>query len=160
MKDVETLDALDVVMFSAGGWHVGFEARHVRSARPAAAEASSKASGEIETLLGLPPSPGPSSSPQWLDLRQSAEDKQILVAGPVELRTLPVASIHPLPPLLAARSQLNGLRALVLQENTEQVGLLFDVPIMPNHGQSGEHSQAKQALQKKKVNHASRAKPF
>jgi hypothetical protein len=122
------LDALDVVMFPAGGWQVGFEARHVRSARPAGPDASSEGGNEIETLLGLPHSSNPSHLTQWLDLKQTAENTEILVAGPVELRTLPVASIHPLPPLLAARSQLNGLRALVLQENTEQIALLFDVP--------------------------------
>lgn len=127
MSTAEPLDALDVVMFSAGGWQVGFEARHVRSARPAGADASNEESGEIETLLGLPHSNSQSPSPQWLELKQTVKNQQILVAGPVELRTLPVASIHPLPPLLAARSQLNGLRALVLQENTAQIALLFDV---------------------------------
>jgi hypothetical protein len=129
MNAADPLEALDVVMFSAGGWQVGFEARHVHSARPVEADASNEEIGEIEALLGLPNSSSQqSASPQWLELKQTAENRQLLVAGPVELRTLSVASIHPLPPLLAARSQLNGLRALVLQENTGQIALLFDVP--------------------------------
>jgi hypothetical protein len=131
MSEREFCETLDAVIFSAGGWRIGFEARYVRGAHPAEQSAANEQAGQLETLLGLPPSNGPSTSPQWLDIKQLVEDRQILVAGPVELQALPVASIHPLPPLLAARTQLNGLRALVLQENTDKIALLFDPPADP-----------------------------
>ncbi|WP_306603451.1 hypothetical protein [Azonexus sp.] len=129
MSETESCDTLDVVVFSAGGWRLGFEARCVRGARPAGQSATNEQEGHIAALLGLPPDNSPPTAAQWLDIKQiAAEDRKILVAGPVELQALPVASIHPLPPLLAARTRLNGLRALVLQEDIDKIVLLFDVP--------------------------------
>lgn len=119
-------ETLEVVLFTAGGWRVGFAAGHVRGARPADAGAEI---GEIESLLGLPPGAAANrAAPQWLALKQEGRDREILVDGPVELAALPVAAIHPLPPLLAARSTLHGLRALVLGPDDRQAALLFDPP--------------------------------
>lgn len=114
-------DMLDVVLFSAGKWRAGFEARAVRASRPAPTDA---AGTDIETLLGLelPAAPGPR---QYLRLKRG--DREILVGAPVDLTPLPVNAIHPLPPLLAARCNLNGLRALALEPNAENVILLFAV---------------------------------
>lgn len=119
-------ETLEVVLFAAAGWRVGFAASHIRGARPAGGEART---GEIENLLGLPPCAAENrAAPQWLDLKQTGAERQILVDGPVELSALPVAAIHPLPPLLAARSTLHGLRALVLGADDRQAALLFDPP--------------------------------
>lgn len=115
-------EALDVVLFAAGGWCVGVEARQVRGSRPAPTTA---VTGEIEALLGLPPVPA--QTQQSITLKQSQQDRDILVGGPVELVSLPIAAIHPLPPLLAARTTLHGLRALVLPPDAATVLLLFDV---------------------------------
>lgn len=113
-------ETLDVVLFSAGGWRVGFEAGQVRACRPASADA---AGDEIEAMLGL--SPSPNSPPrQHLLLKHSDGDRQILVGSPVDLVSLPVSSIHPLPPLLAVRCRLNGLRALAFADDKTAI-LLF-----------------------------------
>jgi hypothetical protein len=105
---------LDVVVFSASGWHIGFEAAAVRGARPVIAPPENAVA--IETLLGLPAGSAPTGLAQWLDIKcpQPSQNREILVGGPVELLTLPVSAIHPLPPLLAARNRLHGLRALAL----------------------------------------------
>ncbi len=122
-------EMLAVVLFSAGGWRVGIEARQVRSSRPAS---ESGPSGELAAALGLPAVAGsPLGSPlnrQFLTLKRPEQDKEILVDAPVDLLKLPVAAIHPLPPLLAARTHLRGLRALAIRSDADEeaLTLLFD----------------------------------
>lgn len=112
--------ALDVVLFGFGACRLGVEARQIRASRPAPATEGHVA---IETLLGLPvPSP---SRPHLLTVKQPDRDRDLLIATPVEMVGLPVDTIHPLPPLLAARTQLHGLRALAVAEG--RVTLLFDL---------------------------------
>lgn len=112
---------LDVVLFSAGGWRAGFEARLVRSSRPATTDAGGE---EIETLLGLAPCAA-ALPRQSLQLKQAQGARELLVGAPVELASLPASRIHPLPPLLAARCKLHGLRALALEQDAQAVVLLF-----------------------------------
>jgi hypothetical protein len=113
-------ETLDVVLFSAGGWRVGFEARQVRASRPAPADA---AGDEVEMLLGF--SPSETCAPrQHLLLKHEEGDRQILVGSPVDLVSFSIHSIHPLPPLLAARTTLHSLRALAITEDKTLV-LLF-----------------------------------
>jgi hypothetical protein len=114
-------ESLDIVLFSAGGCRAGFEACLVRASRPAP---SGTTDAGIEELLGLAPSTGVQTR-QYVQLKQADEDRQILVDSPVDLVTLPLSAIHPLPPLLAARCSLKGLRALALEPNAESVILLF-----------------------------------
>lgn len=116
---------LDVVLFSAGEWRAGFEARLVRSSRPAAADASGE---EIETLLGLAPC-ATALPRQSLLLKQAQGARELLVGAPVELASLPASRIHPLPPLLAARCKLHGLRALALTNNAGSAILLLDMEV-------------------------------
>ncbi len=111
---------LDVVLFNAGGWRAGFEARLVRSSRPAPLDADAEA---IETRLGLAPS-AVTLPRQSLELKQAQGTRELLVGTPVELASLSAASIHPLPPLLAARCKLPGLRALALEQDAQAVILL------------------------------------
>jgi hypothetical protein len=112
---------LDAVLFSAGEWRAGFEARLVRSSRPAPANASCEM---IETLLGRA-APAGATPRQYLQLKLAQEVREVLVGAPVELVTLPASSIYPLPPLLAARGKLHDLRALVLEQDAKAVVLLF-----------------------------------
>ena len=116
---------LAVVLFSAGGWRVGIEARQVRSSRPAS---ESGQSGELAAALGLPAVAGSPLNRQFLTLKRPEQDKEILVDAPVDLLKLPVATIHPLPPLLAARTRLRGLRALAIRSDADEevLTLLFD----------------------------------
>jgi hypothetical protein len=85
-------ESLDVVLFKDEGRRTGLEARLVRAARPTP------------------------DARQCLSLKRPdrGEDDELIVDGPLELVSLPVAAIHPLPPLLAARTRLRGLRALAI----------------------------------------------
>ncbi len=123
-------DTLDLVLFSAGGWRVGLEARWVGASRLAPAQATGCA---IETLLGFastapPASATPTAPRQYLQFKRPGGRQDVLVGSPVELVSWPASAIHPLPPLLAARTGLRGLRALALQANTgeQALVLLFD----------------------------------
>ena len=124
-------ETLDVVLFSVCGWRVGFEARRIRSSCLAPAEMLSNG---IEAQLGFSlGAPKVSATPRQCLLIKNADDDakgdmEILVDAPVDLVFLPVAIIHPLPPLLAARTRLHGLRALALEPETvaRQITLLFD----------------------------------
>lgn len=119
---------LEVVFFSLAGWRLGLEARCVRGARIGSQMDRATQQGKTATLFGFPmgahghPSlPTTAPQPQWLAIQESTTGQvhEILVDGPVELITLPAAAIYPVPPLLAARTRLRGLRALVLEEALE-----------------------------------------
>jgi hypothetical protein len=125
-------ETLDLVLFSAGGWRVGLEARWVCASRHAPAQTTGC---EIEAFLGFA-SAGhitPAASRQYLQLKRVDGSKDILVGSPVELFSLPASAIHPLPPLLAARTGLRGLRAIALPTATgdKAVVLLFDASCLP-----------------------------
>ena len=134
MRDVGSFDdvceALDVVLFGVCGWRVGIEARGVRGARNAQACAGSgDTAGGIAGQLGLE-IVSTAFARELLVLKGSDGadgDRAVLVEAPVDFVSLPVESIYPLPPLLAARTRLNGLRALALNHNTRQVVLLFEL---------------------------------
>ena len=114
---------IDLVVFDAGDWRVGFEARRVRASRgvPAAGLELPTA----ESLLNLPASRQPARASQILTLNCLGGERDILISGAVELLSVATELIHPLPPLLAARNYLPGLRAMILRSNCELV-LLFD----------------------------------
>jgi hypothetical protein len=120
-------ETLDLVLFSAGGWRAGLEARWVGASRLAPAQAIGC---EIETLLGVASSAPtkPTAPRQYLQLKRPGGSQDVFVGSPVELVSMPASAIHPLPPLLAARTGLRGLRAIALQTNTGDtaVVLLFD----------------------------------
>ncbi len=113
---------IDLVLFRAGEYPVAFEARHVRASQGNAAAGAPLA----ETVLDLPAATTTVGMRQRLTLKLPEGERDLLVAGPVELASMPIVSIQPLPPLLAARNYLPGLRALVLL-SSRQTLLLFDV---------------------------------
>ena len=121
-------ETLAVVLFSVGDWRVGIEACQVCGSRPAQTGALSS---ELAAALGLPALTSGAVDRQYLSLRRWAQDKEIkeiLVDAPVDLVSLPVAAIHTLPPLLAARTSLRGLRALAIRPDADEqtLTLLFD----------------------------------
>lgn len=116
----EAPDTLAFVLVTAGGWRIGLEAHRVAGLHPAPAEGDGD---DIESLLGLPPAAGTAATAQTLHLRRPRRD--IRVCGPVELVRLPLSCIHPLPPLLAARTRLRGLCALALREENGKDALVF-----------------------------------
>lgn len=125
---------LDMVLFTAGGWRVGLEARHVCGSRPAlslSADPRSTATADAATWFGLTPMDEMPAARQCLTLKPLPPDdvREIQVAVPVDLVSLPARVIHALPPLLAARTRLLGLRALALAADplgTDRLILLFD----------------------------------
>lgn len=120
--------SLAVVLFSAGGWRFGIEARHVRASLPAGSAAAAQAA---ETLLGFASAPGVTQSRHCLCIKLADGDQEIHVDGPVELIDLPATAIHPLPRLLAERVQLRGLQALVMpgETNGQAISLLVDAAV-------------------------------
>ena len=139
---------VDFVIFCVNGWRVAFEARQIRSSSIAQEAHLCK---DIEALLGFSPA-GSKTSPtprQCLRIK-GAEDnpedeKEFLVNGPVDLVCLPVAAIYPLPPLLAARTRLHGLRALALEPETatKQITLLFNSHCLADNQQKERDSLTK-----------------
>ncbi|MBS1155681.1 MAG: hypothetical protein H6R07_1605 [Proteobacteria bacterium] len=99
-------EALDVVSFTAGGYRFAVEARqidHMLDHVPATVMA-------IEALLGQAPD-GETGPRRRLQVGTHC----IEVGEPVELRAVPAELIHALPALVAARTRLKGIRALVLE---------------------------------------------
>ena len=123
-------ESLAVVVFCAGGWRIGIEARHVRGSRPAA---STPVAPAAEALLGIADAASGATTRHYLSIKHADGDHEIHVAGPLELLDLPTTSIHPLPRLLAERAQLRGLRAVALapEQTGQRLTLLVDAAIFP-----------------------------
>ncbi|MBF0626769.1 MAG: hypothetical protein HQL91_00970 [Magnetococcales bacterium] len=106
---------LDVVVFSVGACRIGIEAARVRACRFATPLDAETTIPMLESFPELHHSPAPA----WMVLELVHADLalQWRIPGPVALQTLPAHLIHPLPPLLIARSRLPGLRALAFPES-------------------------------------------
>lgn len=98
---------LEVVLFRVGEHLFGVEASQVRGSCLLAEPMPVT----IEFLLGFPDII-PACGRQGLTIKGDEQDTNISVEAPLELRSLPVEAIYPLPLLLAVRSDLPGLRAL------------------------------------------------
>jgi hypothetical protein len=59
-------------------------------------------------------------------MKCEAGDYAVTVSEPVELRSLAVSAIYPLPSLIAARSTIAGIRGLAMELN--RVTVLVDIP--------------------------------
>jgi len=113
------LEPLAVVLFRAGGAWCGLEAERVCGAERALGHS---AADDIETRLALRV---PARGVRYrLCLRGARNVWYLNVAAPLELTHMPAGAIRPLPPLLAARAPLPGLRALALRDG--QLVLLLD----------------------------------
>ena len=115
---------LDMVVFTAAGWRVGIEARHVASLTQSP---GALACPPLEDLLGLPVAPPPGNDRYRLSLKGKTGD--FLVAAPVEFVSLSPKALRPPPSLLALRTCLRGLRALIVPGKGDQENpmLLFDI---------------------------------
>ena len=103
VPDAPTPTALDVVVFAAGGHRFGIEALYVRAQR---------AGTDGPSAPSLPGLPGLAAGQDCVLLQIG--DRLVAVTPPVELCRLDAATIHPLPPLLAARCRLRALRAVAV----------------------------------------------
>ena len=107
---------LPLVLCRAGRWPVAIEARRVLAAR--SATAGDEGQPSLCALLGLDATEHSRGPRQILSLDVDGQARRLLVGGPVELLAVPAGELFPLPPLLAARCQLPGLRALRRQGDT------------------------------------------
>ncbi len=119
---------IDLVVFEASGWRIGFEARRVRASRRVTE--TGPAYPTVESLLALPVSQPSAKASQCLTLVCPDGERDMLIRGTVELLSVATEFIHPLPPLIAARNYLTGLRALILWPDRPLV-LLFDTDALP-----------------------------
>jgi hypothetical protein len=121
-----TYGGLNVVVFVVAGQRCAVEASHVRRARPLRAEDGNYP--RMAPLLGFAE---PHDIPPWqvLTIRTRQGDAEYIVSTPVELRQLETGVIHPLPDIVAARTELRGLRALALE--ADGVTLIFDIRDLP-----------------------------
>lgn len=101
-------DVLAIVSFSAGDYRFSVEAQQI----DALLDESPEAMVAVEDLLGLPLV----DAAQRRCLRLG--EALISVSEPVELRSLPIDQLYPLPELVARRIGIDGVRALALEENS------------------------------------------
>lgn len=123
-----TYGGLNVVVFVVAGQRCAVEASHVRRARPLLAEDG----GNYPTMAPLLGFSEPHDLPtpwQVLTIRTRQGDAEYIVSMPVELRQLETGVIHPLPDIVAARTELRGLRALALE--ADSLTLIFDIRDLP-----------------------------
>lgn len=117
---------LDMVVFHVGNHRCAVEARQVRASRPLDGHDGVPA---LESLLGLPePGPEKTDSPGarlMLLMRHPDGEFPLSVRAPLQMQAMAASAIHPLPPLLAARTRIHGLRALALE--AEGMTLLVDI---------------------------------
>jgi hypothetical protein len=119
----ERLTQLDFVCCNALTYPVGILADQVITAHAITTHERQKHPLSLETLIGLPESNQPYQQQLTLTIgTQYTAD--IGVNSTISLQTLTVNNIHPLPPLLAARCQLHGVKALALSEKV--LRLLID----------------------------------
>ena len=109
----ESCPELDLVLFGASGFRFGVEARRVVAARTAVGD---EVLLPVEVLLGLGREPSSVRGRQVLRVGSPATALDVTVEGPVELLSVAASNVHPLPPLLAARTGLHGLRALAVTD--------------------------------------------
>lgn len=122
---------LKVVTFFAGGQRCAVEARQVRALQPIIGEDSGNYPA-VETLLGLSEQKHASLRRQVLTICQPESDITISVGAPVQLHEFAVDVIYPLPELLAARNQLRGLCALVME--SKGLTMIFDLRTLCRDG--------------------------
>ena len=106
---------LDVVTFVADGHRFAVEAAQVRTQLPAGEYDSAYSA---ENILGLPCNQVQNPlSRRVLLMKCSEGDYAVTVSEPVELRSLDISVIYPVPSLVAARSTLEGLRGLAMESD-------------------------------------------
>lgn len=122
MAGISIPSVLYAVSFFADGHRFAVEAAQVRTQLPAGQIASATS---VEHILGLPDDKTQDPlSRRILVMKCDEKDYAVTVSEPVELLSLETSVIYPLPPLIAARSTLTGIRALAME--SDEVTVLVD----------------------------------
>lgn len=130
MSSTSVPGTLAVVFFTAGGHRFAVEAAQVRTQLPAGQSGTILM---VEQLLGLL-SCGETqtrASRSILLMKHPAGDYAVAVSKPVELRSIEINAIYPLPSLIVARCTLAGLRGLAMAP--EGVTMLVDFNVAKAH---------------------------
>lgn len=110
--------ALDVVSFYAGGYRFAAEAQQIEAMLHGVPEAMV----DVDALLGLPPA----RAAHRRCLRVG--EYVVRVSEPLELLSLPIDRLYPLPEFVASRIRIKGARALALDGHAAM--LLLDFPAL------------------------------
>lgn len=114
--DTAAGQTLDMVVFQAGNHRCAVEAAQIRGSRALMEQMdNADAIATVESLLQLP-KVAQTACEQVLLIKHAPHDVPLRISAPAQLQALPATAIHPLPPLLAARTGIAGLRALALME--------------------------------------------
>jgi hypothetical protein len=105
--------SLPVVTFAAAGGRFAMPSRQVAGMR--SLDGYSGPAPAIEDLLGVPRDAGQGG--RLLMLKLKGGEMAVRVLGDIGMRELPASLIHVLPALVAARSRIKGLAALVLDQD-------------------------------------------
>lgn len=111
-------DTLDIVSFSAGAYRFAAEAQQIDAMLHDAPETMV----DVDALLGLPRA----DAAHRRGLRVG--ECVVRVSEPLELLSVPVDRLYPLPEFVALRIQIKGARALVL--DGQGAMLLLDLPAL------------------------------
>ncbi|WP_394426954.1 hypothetical protein [Vreelandella stevensii] len=105
------------VVFQAGGYQVAIDARYVQRID---SHCCQPRHASVDTLLF----DRPGDSSRWLTLRDAEGSWQLGIGSESRLARLPVAQLHSLPPLIAARTGMPALCGLMLEQ--QRLTLLLD----------------------------------
>lgn len=118
------LPTLQIVSFTAAGCRFAVEAASVRAQHPA-----TDAAIPAEQLLGLSaPGVADAAAKRVLIIRHASGDLPVRVAEPVTLSELSLDDLHLLPEMLAARCNINGIRAL--STGSDRLTMLIDFALI------------------------------
>jgi hypothetical protein len=124
---VETRESIELVQFSLLGRWAGVAAAQVA---PVRFDAGHIGVVPVETLAGLVPAQTPVAAKRVLLSVLAGQGAGVVVSveNTADLVQMSCAEIHPLPPLLGARHELTGLRALGWLDDgrDDPLVLLFD----------------------------------
>jgi hypothetical protein len=113
---VVSTNHIDWVICQAGDYHIGFEASQIASAQPyRKSDAESNQDIDLRTLIGMPKQRMTPVHKMRLIPDADLDLPAILIDSDISLQALGINTLYPLPSLLTARCQLNGLAGLVLQ---------------------------------------------
>lgn len=118
----EKTPALDVVAFMLGNQRFAIEATQVRTLLPQQSDISAQ---PLEHLIRLPKVTIPQTAQYNLLLKHPAGDYAVTVSAPVTLLSLDSSAIQPLPPLIAACSNIPSMRALAIIQ--DELIMLLDI---------------------------------
>lgn len=118
-------DTLAVVTFTAGGYRFAVEAARVCMQLPAEQSDSVLAVEQLLGLLSREDTQNRATQRILLIMKHPAGDYAVAVSKPVELLSIEINAIYPLPSLIVARCTLVGLRGLAI--DPEGMLLLVDL---------------------------------